>query len=58
MGTASASVRVREGWRPYVKSVVEASTERKTGLLRARCTPRVVRITERDRIVVEGAAAA
>lgn len=37
---------------------VRTPTERKTGLLRARCTPRVVRITERDRIIVEGAAAA
>lgn len=54
-----------EEWRPYMRAVLErprvlprVPTERKTGLLRARCTPRVVRITERDRIVVEGTAAA
>lgn len=29
-------------------------SERKTGLVRASSTPRVVRITDRDRIVVEG----
>ena len=30
-----ASVRIREGWLPYVPRVAEGPTERKTGLLRA-----------------------
>ena len=50
-------------WKDYVEAIVKPEgipvlevrvpTERKTGLLRASGTTRVVRITERDRILVE-----